>query len=116
MPRAKRRKREDVAAATDGNEKASDTGSAVAPPLAAPPSAPQQQPTHILFAESLPSECNEMMLAMLFRQVRAIQNHFLGACFLKLEIILSMHYWMYMHYRSCQDIGSFLSLLCSIFH
>jgi len=30
--------------------------------------APQQQPTHILFADKLPSECNEMMLAMLFRQ------------------------------------------------
>lgn len=28
----------------------------------------QQQPSHILFAQDLPSECNEMMLAMLFRQ------------------------------------------------
>ena len=79
MPRAKRRKREDVAAATDGNEKASDAGSAVAPPLPAPPSAPQQQPTHILFAESLPSECNEMMLAMLFRQVCNIDEQCLMA-------------------------------------
>jgi RNA recognition motif-containing protein len=28
----------------------------------------QQPPSHILFASDLPSECNEMMLAMLFRQ------------------------------------------------
>ena len=70
MPRAKRRKREDAGSST---EKA-DTDSAIAPPLAAPPSAPQQQPTHILFAESLPSECNEMMLAMLFRQVRTMKS------------------------------------------
>ncbi len=78
MPRAKRRKREDAAPAGYSAEKASDAGSAVAPPLAAPASTPQQQqPTHILFAESLPSECNEMMLAMLFRQVRTIENHFL---------------------------------------
>ena len=27
-----------------------------------------QQPSHILFAQDLPTECNEMMLAMLFRQ------------------------------------------------
>lgn len=64
VPRAKRRKREDAGSSTVK----ADTDSAIAPPLAAPPSAPQQQPTHILFAESLPSECNEMMLAMLFRQ------------------------------------------------
>lgn len=28
----------------------------------------QAQPSHILFAKDLPTECNEMMLAMLFRQ------------------------------------------------
>lgn len=28
----------------------------------------QQQPSHILFANDIPPECNEMMLAMLFRQ------------------------------------------------
>ena len=76
VPRAKRRKREDTAttaaaASTDGpSTEIADPGSAPAPPLAAPASAPQQQPTHILFTENLPSECNEMMLAMLFRQVR----------------------------------------------
>jgi U2 small nuclear ribonucleoprotein B'' len=34
----------------------------------APPPPPSENPSHILFAEELPSECNEMMLAMLFRQ------------------------------------------------
>lgn len=85
VPRAKRRKRNEESA-TAASE-AGDTGTAgmdttdpgSAPAPAAPPipsgdavaptaSTPQQQPTHILFAESLPSECNEMMLAMLFRQ------------------------------------------------
>jgi RNA recognition motif-containing protein len=92
VPRAKRRKRDDessavaasAAAAGDTSSGAAtgmetaDTGAAAAPTGDAPvaPAAattPQQQPTHILFAESLPSECNEMMLAMLFRQVRTIQ-------------------------------------------
>jgi U2 small nuclear ribonucleoprotein B'' len=48
------------------------TSTTTAPPLPPAPSTTatqqQQQPTHILFAENLPSECNEMMLAMLFRQ------------------------------------------------
>jgi RNA recognition motif-containing protein len=29
---------------------------------------PKEKPSHILFAKDLPSECNEMMLGMLFRQ------------------------------------------------
>jgi len=88
--RAKRRKREEesaaavaVAAASAAGDTSSETvgmetadsGSAAAaavPPItsgdAAAATATQQQPTHILFAENLPSECNEMMLAMLFRQ------------------------------------------------
>ena len=33
-----------------------------------PPNGQQVQPSHILFATDLPAECNEMMLAMLFRQ------------------------------------------------
>lgn len=87
VPRAKRRKRDDessavaasAAAAGDTSSGAAtgmetaDTGAAAAPTGDAPvapatATTPQQQPTHILFAESLPSECNEMMLAMLFRQ------------------------------------------------
>lgn len=85
VPRAKRRKREvqpvaaggDTAPEAAGNtENANPDSAAAAPPLssvdpavvAPAASAPQQQPTHILFAENLPSECNEMMLAMLFRQ------------------------------------------------
>ena len=49
----------------------STTTTTTAPPLPPAPTTTatqQQQPTHILFAENLPSECNEMMLAMLFRQ------------------------------------------------
>lgn len=72
VPRAKRIKREEE---PDAAPETTTESAAAAPPLpsdepasAAPPSAPQQQPTHILFAENLPSECNEMMLAMLFRQ------------------------------------------------
>jgi U2 small nuclear ribonucleoprotein B'' len=38
----------------------------VAPP--ALPTGPKEPPSHILFAKDLPVECNEMMLAMLFRQ------------------------------------------------
>lgn len=87
MPRAKKRKRDEESAdpavapsaAGDASSGAAemetaDSGSAVAaaPPLssgdAAAATTQQQKPTHILFAESLPSECNEMMLAMLFRQ------------------------------------------------
>mmetsp|Transcript_24801 Transcript_24801/g.53679 ORF Transcript_24801/g.53679 Transcript_24801/m.53679 type:complete len:261 (+) Transcript_24801:129-911(+) len=37
------------------------------PPAAAPPE-PEALPSKILFAQDLPPECNEMMLAMLFRQ------------------------------------------------
>lgn len=41
------------------------------PPPPPPPAAPAQEealPSKILFAQDLPPECNEMMLAMLFRQ------------------------------------------------
>lgn len=78
VPRAKRRKREEEPEAVPETT-TTESAAAAAPPLpsdepasAAPPSAPEQQPTHILFAENLPSECNEMMLAMLFRQVRTL--------------------------------------------
>jgi len=81
VPRAKRRKREEDSSSTLAATTAtvvatsSNTGpddDAEELPLdnnsAPTTNAPQQQPTHILFAEKLPSECNEMMLAMLFRQ------------------------------------------------
>ncbi len=38
------------------------------PPSESNASEEAQQPSHILFAKDLPTECNEMMLAMLFRQ------------------------------------------------
>jgi RNA recognition motif-containing protein len=88
VPRAKRVKREEEPTATatttttqaatevdmddsaEGTSTAVDSTTTTAPPLPPAPTtaATQQQPTHILFAENLPSECNEMMLAMLFRQ------------------------------------------------
>lgn len=85
VPRAKRRKRDNstVAAVVDAAKANGDTTTTTSsssleamettadsgvPAAAAAFNTPQQQPTHILFAESLPSECNEMMLAMLFRQ------------------------------------------------
>jgi hypothetical protein len=84
IPKAKRRKRKqdaaDAAAAAaaaatapsaDGSSAPSTDGAPDGPPP--PPQKPAQQPSHILFATDLPSECNEMMLAMLFRQVRAFR-------------------------------------------
>mmetsp|Transcript_460 Transcript_460/g.1177 ORF Transcript_460/g.1177 Transcript_460/m.1177 type:complete len:229 (+) Transcript_460:330-1016(+) len=77
VPRAKRRKRAVAATAASGEGETATTttteGSPAAPAPASVPPPPQQQqqqqqPTHILFAENLPAECNEMMLAMLFRQ------------------------------------------------
>ena len=78
VPKAKRQKLKQAAAAAAPAAGASESSDAVAeteaqgtagippaPPATAPPTA---QPSHILFAENLPPECNEMMLAMLFRQ------------------------------------------------
>lgn len=70
VPRAKRRKVEpteepqqpqppppsDAVATQDGPESVDTTEDSPG------------QPSHILFAENLPDECNQMMLAMLFRQ------------------------------------------------
>ena len=76
VPRAKRRKvapptetaEADVneTAAAEGDEKASEPASQSAAGAAS--SDPAEQPSHILFAKNLPDECNQMMLAMLFRQ------------------------------------------------
>lgn len=73
VPKAKRKK---VAPPTPS---AADTSSTTSAPAGAageqvvPPPPPaaetnESQPSHILFAQNLPTECNEMMLAMLFRQ------------------------------------------------
>lgn len=40
----------------------------VVPPSTEASKAAEAQPSHILFAQDLPTECNEMMLAMLFQQ------------------------------------------------
>ena len=111
VPRAKRRKRDDessaVAAAAsaaaagdtssgaDTGMETADAGAAAAPTGDAPVAAatattPQQQPTHILFAENLPSECNEMMLAMLFRQVRTVQYYSLWL----LPVLILRHFFV----------------------
>lgn len=62
VPKAKRKK---VAAAPAAQATTAPAQDVTAPPPANEDSAP---PSHILFAQDLPSECNEMMLAMLFRQ------------------------------------------------
>jgi U2 small nuclear ribonucleoprotein B'' len=69
VPKAKRKKAEPV----PEEEEEEPTDLAPAPPTSSSTSSstsklPQEQPSHILFAQDLPSECNEMMLAMLFRQ------------------------------------------------
>ena len=73
VPRAKRRKVEktteqqqpDAAAAMEEDKDAADPSTATA---ASTDDESPGQPSHILFAENLPDECNQMMLAMLFRQ------------------------------------------------
>jgi RNA recognition motif-containing protein len=65
VPKAKRQKKAAAAAAA---EQAPEDSGEQAPAVAAPPAAPVAQPSHILFAQDLPPECNEMMLSMLFRQ------------------------------------------------
>jgi RNA recognition motif-containing protein len=52
----------------DGSQYIDDEGPS--PPAVAPAQQQplQQQPSHILFANDVPPECNEIMLAMLFRQ------------------------------------------------
>jgi len=88
LPKAKRRKRDDnqQQQMTTGNTATTATATTVTtepfddsvaalsssnneqPASSDAADIPKQQPTHILFADKLPSECNEMMLAMLFRQ------------------------------------------------
>lgn len=83
VPKAKRRKREEhpasiaatattespvEAAMSSPNTDHVDDSPAAQPNNDSELDVPKQLPTHILFADKLPSECNEMMLAMLFRQ------------------------------------------------
>jgi RNA recognition motif-containing protein len=74
VPKAKRVKIEKPKSEALPTEQDMSTATPSEPPQQQeqpPPPPPQQQqepPSHILFASDLPSECNEMMLAMLFRQ------------------------------------------------
>jgi hypothetical protein len=86
IPKAKRRKRkEDAAAAAAAAASKTSDEATPAPSSDGSPALPQkpvQQPSHILFATDLPSECNEMMLAMLFRQVRVLLRwYYFAFCF-----------------------------------
>jgi RNA recognition motif-containing protein len=94
VPKAKRIKKADVAvaAATDpasaaggnndsqpspeaaGLDGSSDDDGPAPPPPLQPPQQQNQLPSHILFANDIPPECNEMMLAMLFRQYAGFQE------------------------------------------
>ena len=67
VPKAKRQKNQ-AAAAQENSGAESAAAAAPTPDAVAPPAAPVAQPSHILFAQDLPPECNEMMLSMLFRQ------------------------------------------------
>lgn len=76
VPKAKRKKitpppKTTESSNQDEEQDSSDAAKAEQPP--SPPTAPsksepEEPPSHILFAKELPDECNEMMLAMLFRQ------------------------------------------------
>ena len=74
VPKAKRQKLKQLAAAkapeaasaSSQSDEADTAAAASAPPP--PPAPPTEQPSHILFAKDLPAEVNEMMLSMLFRQ------------------------------------------------
>ena len=62
---------EDPSALVGEDGPAAAAGAPPPPPPPPPPAAPAQEealPSKILFAQDLPPECNEMMLAMLFRQ------------------------------------------------
>ena len=71
VPKAKRSKKTPETQDTEGSatsQSAGNVASSENAPPPPPPSESQTPPSHILFAQDLPSECNEMMLAMLFRQ------------------------------------------------
>ena len=70
VPKAKRIKlRQEQAQA-----EATETQAATADTAVKEDETPKQPPSHILFAEDLPAECNEMMLGMLFRQYEGYQE------------------------------------------
>ncbi len=50
------------------------TASVPATEVVEPSPKDEAEPSHILFAQDLPIECNEMMLAMLFRQYAGFQE------------------------------------------
>lgn len=65
VPKAKREKKKQQ---EKPKESCAEAEAPVEPAPTAGQDQQQQPPSHILFATDLPSECNEMMLAMLFRQ------------------------------------------------
>jgi U2 small nuclear ribonucleoprotein B'' len=69
VPKAKRKKVERSPADTP-----SITASVPANEVVEPSPKDEAEPSHILFAQDLPIECNEMMLAMLFRQYAGFQE------------------------------------------
>lgn len=65
VPKSKRRKPTGNAPSKASSTSATET---TTPATDVPPPDASQPPTHILFAQDLPEECNQIMLEMLFRQ------------------------------------------------
>ena len=75
VPKAKRKKQQSSLQQQQPQQQpeeeetgATATTSSTNAPSSTLPAPPSELPSHILFATDLPAECNEMMLAMLFRQ------------------------------------------------
>lgn len=68
VPKAKRRKPESASDATQATAQEQQQQQVPPPPADDDEEEEKATPSHILFAKDLPSECNEMMLGMLFRQ------------------------------------------------
>jgi RNA recognition motif-containing protein len=71
VPKAKRKKVERSPADTINTTTTTPAADDVVPEQ---PPKDTAEPSHILFAQDLPIECNEMMLAMLFRQYAGFQE------------------------------------------
>ena len=76
VPKAKRKKVERTIAVDPLDGTTLTTATEPTDDMDDPPGLPKDtaEPSHILFAQDLPSECNEMMLAMLFRQYAGFQE------------------------------------------
>ena len=72
---AKRRKKESSSTnTTTTTQEAVTVPTAPVPTAPVPTTTPQEKPSHILFAENLPSEVNQMMLEILFRPYTGFQE------------------------------------------